>query len=46
MPVIRDFLMQRIEEKAPLEETKRRLLEIAASVEGTTERTEAENEEV
>ncbi len=46
MPVIRDFLMQRIDEKAPLEETRRRLLEIAASLEGPVERTEAENEEV
>ncbi|GAB4366869.1 MAG: flagellar protein export ATPase FliI [Spirochaetales bacterium] len=46
MPVIRDFLMQPIQEKAPLEETRRRLLEIAASLEGTSETTEAENEEV
>jgi len=46
MPVIRDFLMQQIDEKAPLEETRRRLLEIAASLEGPRERMEAENEEV
>lgn len=46
MPVIRDFLIQQIDEKAPLEETRRRLLEIAASIEGATVSTEAEHEEV
>jgi flagellum-specific ATP synthase len=46
MPVIREFLMQRIDEKAPLEETRRRLLEIASSLEGAIGGTEAENEEV
>mgnify|MGYP005833483721 FL=1 len=46
MPVIREFLMQRIDEKAPLEETRRRLLEIAATLEGTIGDTEAGNEEV
>lgn len=46
MPVMREFLMQRIDEKAPLEETRRRLLEIASSLEGARGGTEAENEEV
>ncbi len=46
MPVIRNFLMQRIDEKATLEETRTRLLEIAASLERTEESSEAENEEV
>ncbi|MCX7786251.1 MAG: FliI/YscN family ATPase [Spirochaetes bacterium] len=46
MPVIRDFLIQRIDEKAPLQETRRRLLEIAASLEGSIGSAEAENEEI
>jgi len=46
MPVMREFLMQRIDEKAPLEETRRRLLEIASSLEGAIGGMEAENEEV
>lgn len=46
MPVIRDFLIQPIEEKAPLQETRKRLLELAGLIEKEETETEEGYEEI
>jgi len=46
MPVLRSFLTQGVEEKAPLEETRNRILEIAAGERPEPEANGAEDEEI
>jgi flagellum-specific ATP synthase len=46
MPVIRDFLIQPIEEKAPLQETRKKLLELAGLIEKEETETEEGYEEI